>query len=340
MKELITLIIILHNRHKNIERLLEYYKDFDSPIIIADSSKEPHIFKNMRNNLRYLYTPGITYTQKLEQTLTKVFTPYISLCADDDFIITQGLYKCVDFLEENKDYSASQGQILSYYKYSINQKLRFGVLYKGDYSLFMNTPLDRLQKIFNPYKSLLYAVHKTSILKIAFRQAGKSISNLYLNEYLISIMPVLLGKIKDMPFLYQVREYADNSDDKLADNLDLMLENNKYEKELSFFQDLLINNLPSGFETDKNQLRNGLLKAMESYSEQLKSFKNPRITLRKKIGKLIWHIPFLGEKYVEINRFKESQKELKRLLSEKDFSELEKIETLLKKTIKTKNYLL
>ena len=330
MKDIVTLVIILHNRHRNVDRLLEYYEDFESPIIIADSSAEPHSFEKTRHNLTYLYTPGITYTQKIEQTIDKVFTPYISLCADDDFIIPDGLYNCIKFLEENKDYSVAQGLILNYYKYTIKQKLRFGLLYKNNHSLPMDKPFERLQKIFTPYKSLLYAVHRTSILKTSFKHAEKNIKNLYLNEYLISIMSILLGKSKDLPFLYQVREYADNSDDKSADNLEVMIGDNKYNKELMLFQDVLINNSQS-VTLDKEELKKKIREAMETYARQLESFKNSGIPLRKKIGKIIALLPFFGKEYVERNRFNESIKELKTVLTDKDFEELKKIEILLKK---------
>ncbi len=42
MNNLITLILIVHNRHKNLNRLLKYYDGFLTPLIIADSSEEKH----------------------------------------------------------------------------------------------------------------------------------------------------------------------------------------------------------------------------------------------------------------------------------------------------------
>jgi len=314
MQNLVTLIVILHNRHNNVERLMEYYKDFESPIILADSSTKAHVFKHKKTGLNHLYMPGISYAEKIEQTLKYVTTPYVVMCADDDFIVPSGLYQCVEFLENNKDYTVAQGLILIYYKYTINLKLRFGILYNQNYTRSENEPLQRLELLFSPYKSLLYAVHRTSSLQKAFNNAGKSIKNLYLNEYVASILPVLFGKSMDLPFLYQVREYSDVSDDKSTDNLEVILGSECYTEEVKNFQNLIIDNSKNIEALDQRALIQTLNIVLKHYSEQLILFKNQPISFKKYIGK---------------DRNAKSKKALNAILTDKDFVQLDKIQLVL-----------
>jgi glycosyltransferase domain-containing protein len=331
MKNAVTLVIILHNRHRNLDRLLEYYVNFESPIIIADSSKEEHFFSNWKANLTYLYTPGLTYTQKIEKLLDTVTTPYMVMNADDDFIVPAGLYDCVQFLNDNESYSAAQGMILKYYKNTIEKKVRFGLLYKGDYSLNMDDPMERLQNLFHPYKSLLYAVHRTNILRACYKNAGKGIRNLYLNEYLVSIGTVLLGKTKDMPSLYQLREYTEDSDDKITDNLDVILSAEKHKQELQYFLDNLVTNLAIASQQEKVFIKRKIEEGLTNYAAMIVTFRRPVPSLKKKIGLFIKLIPFFGQKWIEFSRRKEVKKELSNFLSLEYDQELRRIEGILKR---------
>ena len=330
MKNAVTLVIILHNRHQNLDRLLEYYAGFESPSVIADSSKEEHFFSKRQANLTYLYTPNLTYTQKIERLLDAVITPYIVMNADDDFIVPAGLYDCVGFLNTNESYSAAQGMILKYYKNTVEKKVRFGLLYKGDFSLNMDDPMERLQNLFHPYKSLLYAVHRTNILRACYQNAGKGIRNLYLNEYLVSVGTVLRGKIKDMPSLYQVREYAEDSDDKMAHNLDVILSREEYKPELQFFLNNLVANYAGTSKRETAFIKQEIEESLTKYAAMIDTFRRPKPSLKKRIGLLVKLIPFFGKKWIEMSRRRETKQELDNFLLSEYNQELGKIERLLR----------
>ncbi|MFT3907927.1 MAG: TIGR00180 family glycosyltransferase [Ferruginibacter sp.] len=332
MEEKITLIIILHNRHINLDRLLDYYRDEKCNIIIADSSKEQHLFKTkLPLTVQYIYTPGLSYTQKVEHVLGEVTTAYTALCADDDFTVPGGLYACASFLESNHDYSAAQGTILRYYKDTIDGNIRIDLLYDGDHSLTSTDARERIQKLFHPYKSLLYALHRTAVLQDAFNNAGKAFRNLYLNEYLTSIVPVLKGKTKDLPVLFQVREHAETSDDKTAENLDIILKDKKYHEELVNFLDHIVEKGAGSVNIDKGQLKELVHKTLADYGRKIESFKTIPVGFKKKVGKFILKVPFLGKKYVDNRRYKESMASLEKKITGKDLEHIALISTLLKK---------
>ena len=56
------------------------------------------------------YFPEDTFfAERVSQGLSYVDTEYAVLCADDDFLIPQGLNKAVKFLKNHKDFSSAHG---------------------------------------------------------------------------------------------------------------------------------------------------------------------------------------------------------------------------------------
>ena len=331
MIEKVTLVLILHNRHKNLDRLLEYYKDCDLPIMIADSSKEKHIFNNKRNNWIHHYLPGLSFTQKIEVVSKTVTTPYVVMCADDDFILPESLQQCVLFLEQNKDYSIAQGWSIRYYKESISAgRVSYGLLYDFSKSIEATEPINRLLAMFRNYRSVLYAVFTTNVLQQSFAGAGEQIKNLYLNEYITAFLPILCGKYKELPILYQVREFAEDSDDKTAINLDTILGEPSYKTELHNFKSFILTKLIGLTNLTTDKAKEVLNETLISFSAHLEANRNQKISFKKRIGKLISFVPFIGKTIIIKNREKERTKQLETVVKlPSDKEELERISKLL-----------
>lgn len=331
MTDKVTLILILHNRHKNLDRLLEYYKDYNFPIIIADSSEKKHVFNKKRENWIHHYSPSLSFTQKIEVVSKIVTTPYVVMCADDDFILPESLQQCVLFLEQNKDYSIAQGWSIRYYKESIaTGSVSYGLLYDFSESIEATEPLDRLLAMFQNYRSVLYAVFRTETLQQSFEGAGTQIKNLFLNEYITAFIPILYGKYKELPVLYQVREFAEDSDDKTAINLDTILDNTAYKTELWDFKSFLLTKLTTITNLTTDKAEQLLDEILISFSAQLKDNCNQQVSFKKKVGKLISFIPFIGKTIIIKSRQKERAKQLQTVVkSQSDKGELERISKLL-----------
>lgn len=330
----VTLILILHNRHKNLDRQLDYYKDFSSPIIIADSSENKHQLRQGSNYIKHVYTPGKTFAQKIESVLEEVQTEFVVMCADDDFIIPQSIYDCVDFLGSNKEYSVAQGNCIRFYRSSLALRdIQYDLVYEiKSYDVESDDPFFRLRQMFRNYRSVLYAVHRTDILRLAYRNAGSVVHNLFLHEYLTAIVPVFSGKYKEFPFLYQVREFAEGSDDKLTDNLNVIFNESRYESELANFIDQMTENVSSVIPAETSKIRGVIETVLKKFSESPLIGNHPKpMHFKKRVGGFIRRIPLIGEWLIQKSREMERKKSLDKALGPNDFKHLSEIETALKR---------
>ena len=107
-----TILIPTHNRARYLERCVTWFHDLGYPIVIADSS-DAEWQSTLRDQagVSYLHVPGgfEIYVRKLHAALQTIATPFVAMCADDDFITGGGLATCVEFLQAHPDYSFSQG---------------------------------------------------------------------------------------------------------------------------------------------------------------------------------------------------------------------------------------
>lgn len=332
----VTIVIILHNRHQNIRQLVEYYRDIKASIILADSSALKHPSDSIPTSWNHIYTPGINYTQKIELILQQVSSRYVILCADDDFIIPRAIEECISFLNNNPEYASVQGRCVCYKKSEViaGAQINFYPLYpRLEYSYEAADGLERLDDLLADYKSYLYAVHRTSLLKDAYTGASASIGNLYLNEYNASILPIVTGKYKELPFLYQVREYAEDSDDKTAANINTLLKDPAFKPDIDDFVKHLsskINNQVNGQEhgSVEARLKIGLARLASSIEN---SYRLPP-SFKKRVGQLVALIPVVGKKIIAKNRKKELEAQMAKLISSKqEEKELQKIASLLQK---------
>ncbi len=332
----VTIVIILHNRHQNIRRLVAYYKDINASTILADSSTQKHPSERLPTSWNHIYTPGLNYTQKIEVTLQEIKTEYVILCADDDFIIPSAIKECISFLNKNPDYASVQGRCVCYKKSEVmaGDGIDFYPIYpRLEYSYEAGDGLERLDHLLADYKSYLYAVHRSSLLKDAYTGASASIRNLYLNEYNASILPLVRGKYKELPLLYQVREYAEDSDDKTAININTLLKDPAFKPDITDFVNHLsskintwINNQESASVSTRLNIGLARLAANIEHSYNLKP------SLKKRIGQIVALMPVVGKKIIEKSRKKELEAQMAKVVTSKnEEKELKKIASILQK---------
>jgi glycosyltransferase domain-containing protein len=334
LDEIITLLIPTHNRHDYLDRTLDYYSAAAFPVIIADSTHKVYDMKADRPaKLDYVHLPGETLNAKLELAMNRVNTPYTVMCADDDFLIFSALESCVKFLQENSDYASAQGNCIAYMKrpdYTGGMELR--VMYKHllSYEIAADDPLSRIRSVFFNYRTLFYAVHRTQTLKLAFTGTAAVIKNLYLNEYITAIIPLAAGKYRELNVFYQVREFAEDSDDKTTINLDAIALQDSYATEFESYIQLMAWKLsavlPSGVQITSGQL----VHILADFARTINMKRAP--TVKKKIGKLIEHIPFVGERLLDLSRSIETRNELKKVIrTEADERALHHVQSIIRK---------
>jgi glycosyltransferase domain-containing protein len=338
MKEAVTILIPTHNRHPYLGRILDYYDKSGLPVIVADSTPTAFFFEGNRQDC-YLHLPGVNLSAKLDLALQKVRTPYVVICADDDFLIIDGVAVCVDFLQRHEDFVAAQGNSINYRL--DGARIDFRVMYPElSLEISMDKAFDRLERMFGDYKSFFYAVYRTAQLKTAFRHLGQTISNLYLNEYVTGIIPLAWGKYIELPVFYQVREYSESSDDKRTPNLDRIFFDNAYVNEREAWLDFLataVYGITAGDRAgdhvgDRSVVREKLSDLLLDFARRLQHQGPVLPTRKKKIGSLVAAIPFIGGYLVKYNRRREIAAQLKKIIkTPEDRRQLAVIASFIKK---------
>lgn len=331
----ITLLIPTHERHNYLNRILEYYKQDEIKIIIADSSPAKYDETKLNPSIKYYHYPAIGLPQKLSMAFKLIETEYVVMCSDDDFIIPAGINSCIEFLECNKAFSAAQGNCIAYKKEKkYADYIEMNVMYKDQlaYEISNGNPYDRLALFFNSYRTIFSAVHYTKNLQLAFENVNNKFSNLFLNEYLTAIIPIVKGKYKELPILYQVREYAEDSGDKSTDNLDIMYADTKYENELKnyveYVSDIIFRFTFNELEERKSVI-NDVFRPFGKRLAQQKILAK-YISFSKQIGNTISLIPVIGKKIVMKYRLYYQRKNLNAVIRTKeDKLHLEKIKKLI-----------
>lgn len=165
LNELLTVVLISHNRPAFLRRAMKYYGDLPCKVLVLDSATEP--FKGEIPDVEYRHVPQFAYSgfqAKIAYGVEQVTTPYMVLAADDDFIVHEALAESVDFLEENRDYGMCHGYCLMYLTLagSVSYYRRDKKVCE-DYS--SERPQDRVVEYMRQYLPPFYAVTRTSLMK-------------------------------------------------------------------------------------------------------------------------------------------------------------------------------
>jgi glycosyltransferase domain-containing protein len=121
-----SILLVLKDRPHYTVRYMGYLNHIKFPykIIIADGGKNleiQNILENKKNysNLNYEYirfpydeTLNDFY-EKMAMAVEQIESPTVSVMDNDDFILLEGIPKCLHILKENEHYSSSRGAILS-----------------------------------------------------------------------------------------------------------------------------------------------------------------------------------------------------------------------------------
>lgn len=289
MLKKITIFIPTQNRHNYLKRILDYYANINLNIMVFDSSD--NIFRERKDyNIEYYYSKNCTFIKKLNESVKKVKTKYVAMCADDDFFMPNGIKKCISFLEKNKDYVSVQG---CYTSFTNNRKVSFQPAYLFSLNLDVNSnlPSRRLKQQFSLYMHQSYSVHRTKNLQEIYELAQKNnIINYNLLELLVVSISSINGKHKVLPVFYYMRESMKYSAGKTCKTLrEIILEQNKLEYET--FKRIIIDHLSKKQMIPITKSKNVFEKAIDIYLNKINHRKVSKI---KKIMKLLLG-PKIGE---------------------------------------------
>lgn len=198
-----TVIIPTHNRHNYICRSISYFRDLEADVIYCDSSTERYNGE-IPENIKYCHLPNKKFAEKILFALNKINTDFVALCADDDFILIEALYKGVAFLSKNRNYGTVVGKYIAFKEeYDGNFYTRYNQPPK-DIEL---SPTKNAEVFFQNYYQILWAMYDKKILAKSFRIINEAkFQNDNFIELVIGACACFFGGLKFLDELWGVRE--------------------------------------------------------------------------------------------------------------------------------------
>ena len=177
-------------------------------VIILDASDQKNDFE-FNSNVTYIHTPGMPIDARFIMFAKLVKTKYILLSPDDDFFLPRGLEICLNYLEDNSDYSSVQGLRIRLIR---DPKIRWIPDYTKQAELVFDSDnlIERL-RIMSVSMHYVYAIHRTNVFskivnclvdtKTSKRDADMKI------ELIFNYLLPLFGKHRILPVLYSARTF-------------------------------------------------------------------------------------------------------------------------------------
>jgi glycosyltransferase domain-containing protein len=319
----VSIIIPSYYLHNYLKRTLDYYKNMSVKIIVVDSTDI--IFKEKDEYaIEYYHLPNMTYSKKLYFAAQKVKTDYIILCSHDDFVLLDAIEENVDFLENNKDYSTSQGATLFY-----NMKYNcFNVLSYIDYSnsvyIIGNKSNIRIEQQFNTtFTHQVYSLSRKEIFEDVFKYCSQyDIKDIAISELIQAGIYSISGKFNIFPLMYYIQENLDISAGNIYPTYLKTKKNAKDHQNLRLIlSDYLYKNSDFSREESSKCIDNILSNFLANFEDSF------FVKLKKIIRKQIPNIIF---KYKHLKRAANVEKEIYGNLSTKEKEQFDEIKKFIK----------
>ena len=308
---IVDLIIPTYNRPDFLKRILDYYNSYnvDFNIIIADSSFEAN--KKLNKKIISLFTKlKILYIDKFPQNLAShhkfgemvqyTKSKYCVFCADDDFVTPNGIKEAVAFLEKKPDYSAAHGTYISFYEHTnLSCSNQFWWMFIYPYkSITSSNSANRLVEHLSDYYQVLWAVRRTAVVKLAYKEFLKSKVDPFLfGELLPDMLTLIFGKMKRLNTFYAARQAFSTSYGYWPSLIDAQKEGT-YNDEYTKFRNCLAENL-AGYGFSKKKSSQIVDSSMELY---LKTTVQEHLTGR--VNLLLSNFPFFVRKEIRLLHIK------------------------------------
>lgn len=235
LSEMLTLIIPTHERHSYLSRVLEYYEDTEFSLIVVDSSKSKFFGELYNPKFKYIHCPDMNWPEKLLMATEIAETPYITMCADDDFVAKTAFIECLSFLEKNSEYQQVQGYMLGFRHYA--SRTDFELIYPHAYKFDVkdNCPISRLENFYKNYVQTFYVVrHKEGFKEALLAAKSWDISGKMIDQ-MISTHSLIKGKMKVLPVFFGAREYIANSSNQSWLSLEDLYQKHEYQPLMNRF---------------------------------------------------------------------------------------------------------
>lgn len=307
LDELLTVVLITHNRPAFLRRALQYYSTLPCKVLIMDSSPQAcDGVADAFETMEYHHVPQFGYWESLGKVafgVSLVTTPYMVFASDDDFIVADALFESVGFLQANPDYGMCHGYCLMYV--SLGKQVNYYRRDKkvsGDYG--SDSVPQRVVDCLGEFIPPFYAVVRTPLLRQWFDALPKDTSVQWQEiGHVYFMLATAKARILDIP--YVVREVnVGNSEHNTEITHSLFYTDEKSVAEREAFVDFLAG-LPLGMpELSVEQRRQVIL---DGFAALLDCLINRKTLTFEPIFDSTWNIPekgperrFAPKQYVEM----------------------------------------
>lgn len=275
-----TIIIPTYNRPDELSRALSYYDKYGghNDIVVADSSSDDNKKINRETilslpNLNVLhltnYPTIINLHHKINDALNHVNTQYSVLCADDDFVTSNGINTAAGFLEHNPDFTVAYGYYLSFYlknkKGGTKKFCWTSGLHKSN--TYPRSPTRLTEHLTNGVSIIFYATHRTDFLKMISKETVNFTDEYVFGETLPTSLTLIHGKMKCLDVLYCARESPVGSK-KRKNTFKSFITDQSYDAKYGKFRKCLVSHLSKKSELSEMELINIIDDSMAIFIER------------------------------------------------------------------------
>jgi glycosyltransferase domain-containing protein len=216
-RDKLTLVIPTRNRSAYLHRLLSFCEGSFPPIsiIVADSSDSEESRINLTccsqasmHRLRRLeYASEVPVLAKMIDAVRNVETPFMALCADDDFLLPGCLPEAVHILDSDPSTSCVQGlEVFFRSGASIGKPDRLLLDLHAGGSVLDETPTARMVRALSNYRASFYAIRRTQEFLEDSTKLNPLKDQYMLLELASASLDAIRGKIKRLPRVMSFRE--------------------------------------------------------------------------------------------------------------------------------------
>lgn len=170
-----TIVMPTYERLEFAIRNMNYWSGKQVQLLVLDGSKQKISDKELEkfsDNIKYYHLP-ISMAERLKFAKNLIFTEYVSLLGDDEFLLPSGIIACINEIEKY-DLVACLGRSL-YFRFAGRKILAEPLNHEAGspwhpgfkkYCLLQNHPGERVKNHMNPYLgTTFYAVTKKNVWK-------------------------------------------------------------------------------------------------------------------------------------------------------------------------------
>ena len=211
----LTIIILSNNRPFFLRRSINYWNNYNFPVIIVDGSsvtQKKWIDENSNGNIQYHYKKT-SFPDRLNFASKLVKTKYCIFLPDDEFYCVSVLKRCINFLQSNIEYVAVNGCAIGFF-YNFNKLM--GAKQYPEWIKRLRAETDPKERIISHMKDyanpLGVSVTKSDMLtKCAELYANNEFPIFAQWELQLSLMLSFAGKSKTLDELMYFRSLEEDS---------------------------------------------------------------------------------------------------------------------------------